>query len=179
MPVLANARYERFAQIVANGKLTPTTAYREALGVDAKDADVNSCRWMKKPPIAKRIAQLKAKAAGKCNLSREAYIQSLVEMYEAKPSDASMDKPMCDVVVVRGQKQALFPPKLQVGQQLARLCGRPDQGRARRWRLSARLFRLDPQEQTGRAAQRRRDGCLKGRYVPKEKVKRASPRPRV
>jgi hypothetical protein len=123
MPVLANARYERFAQIVANGKLTPTTAYREALGVDAKDADVNSCRWMKKPPIAKRIAELKAKAAGKCNLSREAYIQSLVEMYEAKPSDASMDNPMCDVVVVRGQKQALFPPKLQVGQQLARLCG--------------------------------------------------------
>jgi hypothetical protein len=31
MPILANARYERFAQIVANGKLTPTAAYREAL----------------------------------------------------------------------------------------------------------------------------------------------------
>ena len=29
MPVLANARYERFAQIVADGKLTPTAAYRE------------------------------------------------------------------------------------------------------------------------------------------------------
>jgi phage terminase small subunit len=64
MPILANARYERFAQIVANGKLTPTAAYREALGADARDADVNSCRWMKKPPIAKRIAELKAKAAG-------------------------------------------------------------------------------------------------------------------
>ena len=35
MPILANARYERFAQIVANGKLTPTAAYREALGADA------------------------------------------------------------------------------------------------------------------------------------------------
>ena len=85
MPVLANARYERFAQIVADGKLTPTAAYRETLGADARDPDVNSCRWMKKPPIAERIAELKANAADKCSLSREAYIRSLVEMYEAKP----------------------------------------------------------------------------------------------
>ena len=63
MPILASARYERFAQIVANGKLTPTAAYREALGANARDPDVNSCRWMKKSPIAKRIAELKAKAA--------------------------------------------------------------------------------------------------------------------
>ena len=64
MPVLANARYERFAQIVADGKLTPTAAYRETLGADARDPDVNSCRWMKKPPIAKRIAELKGRGRG-------------------------------------------------------------------------------------------------------------------
>ena len=99
MPVLANARYERFAQIVADGKLTPTAAYRETLGADARDPDVNSCRWMKKPPIAERIAELKAKAADKCSLSREAYIRSLEEMYDAKPSDASMENPRCDVLI--------------------------------------------------------------------------------
>ena len=88
MPVLANARYERFAQIVADGKLTPTAAYRETLGVNARDPDVNSCRWMKKPPIAERIGELKAMAADKCSLSREAYIRSLEEMYDAKPCDA-------------------------------------------------------------------------------------------
>jgi hypothetical protein len=48
---------------------------------------------MKKPPIAERIGELKAMAADKCSLSREAYIRSLVEMYEAKPSEASMDNP--------------------------------------------------------------------------------------
>ena len=98
MPVLANARYERFAQIVADGKLTPTAAYREALGADARDPDVNSCRWMKKPPIAQRIAELKGKTADKCSLSREACIRSLVEMCEAKPREASMDNPRCDVL---------------------------------------------------------------------------------
>jgi hypothetical protein len=40
MPVLANARYERFAQIVADGKLTPTAAYRKTLGANARDPDV-------------------------------------------------------------------------------------------------------------------------------------------
>jgi hypothetical protein len=123
MPILANARYERFAQIVANGKLTPTAAYREALGADARDPDVNSCRWMKKPPIAKRIAELQAEAAGKYSLSREAYIKSLVEIYEAKPGDASMDNPRCDVLITRGQKHAVFPQKLAVGAQLSKLVG--------------------------------------------------------
>jgi hypothetical protein len=42
MPVLANARYEKFAQVVAEGKLTPTAAYRELLGAAARDADVNA-----------------------------------------------------------------------------------------------------------------------------------------
>ena len=76
---------------------------------------------MKMPGVRGRIEELKAEASTKCSLSREAYIKSLVGMYEAKPSEASMDNPRCDVVVVRGQKQAVFPPKLQVGQQLAKL----------------------------------------------------------
>ena len=123
MPVLASARDERFAQIVADGKLTPTAAYRETLGADARDPDVNSCRWMKKPPIAERIAELKAKAADKCSLSREAYIRSLEEMYDAKPCDASLDNPRCDVLITRGQKHAVFPQKLVVGAQLSKLVG--------------------------------------------------------
>ena len=108
MPILANARYERFAQIVVNGKLTPTAAYREALGADARDPDVNSCRWMKKPPIAKRIAELQAEATGKYSLSREAYIRSLEEMYEARPCDASVNNPRCDVLITRGQMHAVY-----------------------------------------------------------------------
>src|SRR5215510_9650625 len=71
--------------------------------------------------VHERIEELITEAADKCSLSREAYIRSLVEMYDAKPSEASMENPRCDVVVVRGQKQAVFPPKLQVGQQLAKL----------------------------------------------------------
>ena len=76
---------------------------------------------MKMPGVRERIEELKAESSAKCSLSREAYIKSLVEMYEAKPSEASMDNPRCDVVVVRGRKQAVFPPTWHVGQQLAKL----------------------------------------------------------
>jgi hypothetical protein len=46
-----------------------------------------------------------------------------VEMYEAKPGDASVDNPRCDVLITRGQKHAVFPQKLAVGAQLSKLVG--------------------------------------------------------
>jgi hypothetical protein len=78
---------------------------------------------MNKPGVRERIEELEAEAAAKCSLSREASIQSLVEMYLAKPSEASMDNPRCDVVVFRGQKQAVFPQKLAVLSQLSKMVG--------------------------------------------------------
>jgi hypothetical protein len=120
VPILENARHERFAQLRASGK-TGSDSYRAIAGEDARYADVRADQLMKMPGVRERIEELKAESSAKCSLSREAYIRSLVEMYEAKPSEASMDNPRCDVVVVRGQKQAVFPPKLQVGQQLAKL----------------------------------------------------------
>ncbi len=44
-------------------------------------------------------------------------------MYGAKPGDASMDNPRCDVLITRGQKHAVFPQKLAVGTQLSKLVG--------------------------------------------------------
>jgi hypothetical protein len=44
-------------------------------------------------------------------------------MYEAKPSDASVDNPRCDVLITRGQKHPVFPQKLAVGAQLSKLVG--------------------------------------------------------
>jgi hypothetical protein len=120
MPILENPRHERFAQLRASGK-TGSDSYRAIAGKDARYADVRADQLMKMPGVRERIEELKAEASAKCSLTREAYIRSLVETYQAKPSEASMDNPRCDVVVVRGQKQAVFPPKLQVGQQLAKL----------------------------------------------------------
>ena len=123
MPVLANARYERFAQIVAQGKLTPTAAYRDALVANARDPDVNSCRWMKKPPIAKRIAELKGKTADRCSMTRQQFVESLVEMYRSSPGEASLDNKLCDSLISRGVRHAVFPMKTAIAAQLSKLCG--------------------------------------------------------
>ena len=123
MPVLENARYEAFAQAVCKGDLTPTDAYREVLGKAAKDADVNACRWAKRPPIAARIAELKAETASHCLMSREKFVNSLVAMYEAKPEDASMSNPLCETLVTRGQRIPVFPQKMPVAAQLMKVLG--------------------------------------------------------
>jgi hypothetical protein len=67
-------------------------------------------------------------------------------MYEAKPGDASIDNPRCDVLITRGQKHAVFPQKLAVGAQLSKLvgCERPTEVRVEAGneltRLLGRLF---------------------------------------
>jgi Terminase small subunit len=119
---LKNVRHEKFAQCVASG-LSGAEAYRQAAEYSGKQADGNAANWMKRPGVRERIAELRAESESKCSLSREAYIRSLVEMYEAKPEDAAMTNPLCDVLITRGQKHAVFPQKLAVGAQLSKLVG--------------------------------------------------------
>lgn len=58
MPVLANARHERFAQSLAQGK-SATEAMRDAGYTDPR----NSTRLTKNDEISSRVAELKAQAA--------------------------------------------------------------------------------------------------------------------
>ena len=122
MASLKNVRHEKFAQCVASG-LSGADAYRQAAEYSGKQADGNAANWMKRPGVRERVEELKAESSARCALSREAYIRSLVEMYEAKPGDASVDNPRCDVLITRGQKHAVFPQKLAVGAQLSKLVG--------------------------------------------------------
>jgi hypothetical protein len=123
MPVLENPRYERFSQIVADGKMRPTAAYREVAGANAKDPDANSCKWMKRPEIAARIEELKAKASARCSMSRDQFVESLVQMYQGQPGEAALNNPLCDSLITRGQRFAVFPPKATIAAQLSKLCG--------------------------------------------------------
>ena len=63
-------------------------------------------------------------------------------MYGAKPGDASMDNPRCDVLITRGQKHAVFPQKLAVGTQLSKLVGWDRPTEVRLARIVHTRFRL-------------------------------------
>jgi hypothetical protein len=76
-----------------------------------------------KKPIAKRIAELKREAAEKCSMTREEFVESLVAMYQGQPGEAALNSPLCDSLITRGQRFAVFPPKAVIANQLAKLCG--------------------------------------------------------
>ena len=58
MPLLKNSRHELFAQLIAS-------------------ADVIACRWLRKVSIKERIAELKGRAAEKCDMTREQTVRAL------------------------------------------------------------------------------------------------------
>jgi hypothetical protein len=78
---------------------------------------------MKKPPIAKRIAELKGEAAEKCSMTREKFVESLVAMYRSSPGEASLDNALCDSLISRGVRHAVFPMKTAIAAQLSKLTG--------------------------------------------------------
>ena len=120
MPVLRNSRHEKFALIVAKGK-TRSEAYREVTG-NAKNADANADNWLNAPGVRERIAELQEQTAEECGMERIDYAKSLVAMYQSPPSAASMDNPLCDVVHTKSGPRPVFPSKISVGSELAKLC---------------------------------------------------------
>ena len=120
MPVLRNSRHEKFALIVAKGK-TRSEAYREVTG-SAKNADANADNWLNAPGVRERIAELQEQTAEECGMERIDYAKSLVAMYQSPPSAVSMDNPLCDVVHTKSGPRPVFPSKISVGSELAKLC---------------------------------------------------------
>jgi hypothetical protein len=82
MPVLSNARYERFAQAVARGK-TQHDAYKYA-GFNpnqaAKDCRSNAGKLARKPDVAARIVELQEKQAKRIGVTVDALIEELDDM---------------------------------------------------------------------------------------------------
>lgn len=68
MPVLKNARQEKFAQNVAKGK-SATEAYRLVYGARAKSAEASSSRLLGNAKVRKRVEELKAAGAERAEVS--------------------------------------------------------------------------------------------------------------
>jgi hypothetical protein len=126
MAILADPRHERFAQFMAEKRLSNAEAYRQAAGkpgMTTEAASMMANKWIKHDKISSRISELTALASGRCTYSRERYIQRLTEMFEARPDQARMDSNLCDVLVTRGVKHAVLPMKMAVAAQLSKVLG--------------------------------------------------------
>jgi hypothetical protein len=74
MPILQNARHERFAQLVASGKHRDMEAFKQA-GYADESAHQNACRLRANESVVARIEELRARNAEKCQLSRDEAVQ--------------------------------------------------------------------------------------------------------
>ena len=70
-----------------------------------------------------RIAELKGRTAEKCDITREQTVRALSGIIQAKPSEASLENPLCEMVVTKLGPTAAFPSKLGAIAQLVKMCG--------------------------------------------------------
>jgi hypothetical protein len=91
MPILENARHERFAQLVASGKHSDTEAFR--LVGYSETGKGNAARLRDNESIAVGIEELHAQNAEKCQLSRDEGVQYLVEILKTPISGHSEMQP--------------------------------------------------------------------------------------
>jgi hypothetical protein len=107
MPLLKNSRHELFAQLIASGTCSAAEAYRRS-GGRTKNEDVIACRWLRKVSIKERIAELKGRAAEKCDMTREQTVRALAGIIQAKPSEASLERMAKNDVIVADWKARRF-----------------------------------------------------------------------
>lgn len=83
MPVLANAKHERFAQEIAKGA-TATEAYVTA-GYKADDG--NACKLANRPEVVARVQEITGAAAEKAGVTAQAVIEELAKLGFANMQD--------------------------------------------------------------------------------------------
>ena len=117
MPILQNARHERFAQLVASRKHSDMEAFR--LVGYSETGKGNAARLRDNESVAARIEELRARNAEKCQLSRDEAVQYLVEILKTPISEVTAGHRLAQSYDAKTGKVEL-PNKLGAMQLLAK-----------------------------------------------------------
>jgi Terminase small subunit len=110
-----------FCQAIASGR-SAIEAYKLA-GYKESSAKANATRLVGNDGIASRIAELRAQQSAKSELSRDQFRQFLISVIQARPEDASMQNPLCEIAMTKEGPTPVFPDKLGAAAHLAKLTG--------------------------------------------------------
>jgi terminase small subunit-like protein len=121
MPLLTNPRHELFCQAIASGR--PAIGAYKLAGYKNSSAKASATRLMENDGISSRIAELRAQQSTKSEFSRDQLRQFLIHIVTAKPEQASMQNPLCEIAITKKGPAAVFPDKLGAAAQLAKLTG--------------------------------------------------------
>jgi hypothetical protein len=115
-------RQQRFVELyIESGKLNES--YEKAYGVSRESAHANAWRVLRHPEVKKAVEGITQELSEYCSMTREELVDRLIGMIVAKPSDASFDNPLCELVMTKAGPAALFPSKLGAIRELIRLTG--------------------------------------------------------
>ena len=121
MALLANPRHELFCQAVVSGR--PAMEAYKLAGYKKSSAKANATRLMENDGISSRIAELRAQQNAKFEFSRDQFRQFLINIVRAKPEEASLQNPLCEIAMTKEGPAPVFPDKLGAAAQLAKLTG--------------------------------------------------------
>lgn len=137
---LDNPRHEKFAQAVAGGE-TGAEAYRAIWGTMGKSAEQSASRLRKEVKVASRIdeicqgyrehvATLEVEASLKSETERativatkDEILKMMTETLRAKPSDASLDNPLCDLKMSKAGPYPAFIDKVRAAERICEIMG--------------------------------------------------------
>lgn len=93
MPVLSNPRQEAFAQLyVETGNASE--AWRRVTGKTG-NADVNAFKWLGRPEVKARIAEIQAENDRLCQLKRDEALAFLATVVRTPLGKVDRDSPLC------------------------------------------------------------------------------------
>lgn len=118
-----NDRMRRFGELVAGG-MAAGRAYEEA-GYVASGvvADAAASRLLTNVKVDAFVKELRLKSAETCEMTRIDLVQMLVDVIKSKPSDASLDNPLCELSMGAHGPYATFPPKPRYVERLCKMLG--------------------------------------------------------
>lgn len=140
MPELKNTKHERFCQLIADGT-RKGDAYREALGTNAKSCHVSASQLLKKQEVTLRIEEIREEyrkhvsdieeeaatlsAHNKATLiaTKDEILKLMTESIRAKPTDARMDNPLCELKMSKQGPYAAFIEKAKAAERICKMMG--------------------------------------------------------
>jgi hypothetical protein len=118
-----NPRQRKFVELFTSG-MTGGRAY-EAAGYVARGAEANknASDLVRTAKVAAAIAEARGKLMVESGFTKERLIEIAVKILTSPPSEASMDNPLCELVLTRTGPTAVFPDKIACMDRLGKMLG--------------------------------------------------------
>jgi hypothetical protein len=120
---MINDRQRRFAEWVVSG-LDPGRAYEEAgFRLRGRKAEAAAGRMLEVPAVKEYVAELREKARAAAKFGLEEMVAFCVGVIRARPCEAALDNPLCEMRMGTKGAYALFPAKKDMLDRLAKILG--------------------------------------------------------